>query len=233
MDDYYVGVDVQGSDDCPFCVIDDEGALVDYGWLPGGLSKGYSPTAASSRLSSRIDQFSAADHIYVGIDAPRCPLVKPRRHAFRNGRWQAMQTSAAGYGRHCEVVLKSLGVANPQWTPIKGSSPAWMQVGFSFYEELSSRKDTEVFEVFPSASYALLARQRAQSLRVSLPYSALERNRRDFIDAVVSGVTVRRFVRGRGYEVGGGDGMGTIILPTPLSAEERSSPVRDWPGRLS
>jgi len=36
------------------------------------------------------------------------------------------------------------------------------------------------------------------------------------IDARVAAVSVREFVEGRGTEVGGGDGLGTKILPRPL-----------------
>ena len=36
------------------------------------------------------------------------------------------------------------------------------------------------------------------------------------LDAWVAAATVREFVAGNGAEVGGGDGLGTIILPRPL-----------------
>jgi hypothetical protein len=36
------------------------------------------------------------------------------------------------------------------------------------------------------------------------------------IDSWVAAATLREFAEGRGDEVGGGDGLGTIILPRPL-----------------
>ena len=48
------------------------------------------------------------------------------------------------------------------------------------------------------------------------------------IDAFVSSVTVREFIRGKGTEVGNGDNLGSIVLPRPLSnllIEE----VLNWP----
>ena len=36
------------------------------------------------------------------------------------------------------------------------------------------------------------------------------------LDARVAAVTVQEFIAGRGSEAGGGDGLGTIILPRPL-----------------
>jgi hypothetical protein len=48
------------------------------------------------------------------------------------------------------------------------------------------------------------------------------------LDAMVAASTVREFVEGRGVEVGGGDGLGTIILPRPLP-DPVINEVLDWP----
>jgi len=48
------------------------------------------------------------------------------------------------------------------------------------------------------------------------------------LDAFVAAATVREFVHGRGCEVGGGDGLGTIVLPRPLP-EPVMSGVLAWP----
>jgi hypothetical protein len=48
------------------------------------------------------------------------------------------------------------------------------------------------------------------------------------LDAWVAAVTVREFVNGKGTEIGGGDGFGTIILPRPLS-DPVINEVLEWP----
>ena len=49
------------------------------------------------------------------------------------------------------------------------------------------------------------------------------------LDAWVAAATVKEFVNERGTEVGGGDGLGTIILPRPLP-DPIIEEVLDWPG---
>ena len=51
------------------------------------------------------------------------------------------------------------------------------------------------------------------------------------LDAWVAAATVREFVEGRGVEVGGGDGLGTIIIPRPLP-EPIIQEVLAWPERI-
>ncbi|MBN1458412.1 MAG: hypothetical protein JXA57_02675, partial [Armatimonadetes bacterium] len=52
---------------------------------------------------------------------------------------------------------------------------------------------------------------------------------RDMIDAVVAAMTVREFCSGRGCAVGGGDGLGTIVLPRALPVASTSMEVFKWP----
>jgi len=47
------------------------------------------------------------------------------------------------------------------------------------------------------------------------------------LDAVVAALTVREFKSGRGTEVGGGDGLGTIVLPRPVQNPIQA--VLNWP----
>ncbi|MDF7801722.1 hypothetical protein P4C99_19750 [Pontiellaceae bacterium B1224] len=47
------------------------------------------------------------------------------------------------------------------------------------------------------------------------------------LDAWMAAATVREFVEDRGMEVGGGDGLGSIILPRKL--ERPIGPVLHWP----
>ena len=50
---------------------------------------------------------------------------------------------------------------------------------------------------------------------------------KDMLDAAIGALTVREFEAGRGCEVGGGDGLGTIILPRPIP--EPIEAVLTWP----
>lgn len=52
---------------------------------------------------------------------------------------------------------------------------------------------------------------------------------KDMLDAYVAAATLREFLQGRGCEVGGGDGLGSIDLPRPLG-----TPIPDvlqWPAQ--
>ena len=49
------------------------------------------------------------------------------------------------------------------------------------------------------------------------------------LDAVVAAVTVHEFEAGRGAEVGGGDGLGTIVLPRAIAETETKPGVLIWP----
>lgn len=48
------------------------------------------------------------------------------------------------------------------------------------------------------------------------------------VDACMAAATVRETVLGRGEEVGGGDGFGTIVLPRPIE-NGRIAEVFVWP----
>jgi hypothetical protein len=126
-------------------------------------------------------------------------------------------------GRHCEVIIRALNLANPQWTPTKQATPGWMRVGFTLFEVLSP--DYETFEVFPSASYKML--DVASMPCITLPMRSFRRGPKDMLDAHVAALTVAEFKAGRGCEVGGGDGLGTIVLPRRI--EERYPAIHMWP----
>ena len=120
-------------------------------------------------------------------------------------------------------MVKAHGLANPQWTPLDGDAPGWMQVGFRIFRTLAGR--AQVHEVFPSASYAQL--ETAPEVRVSLSFEGFRPGPKDMLDAAVAALTVRELDAGRGVEVGGGDGLGTIALPRPLPGRVRG--VDAWP----
>ncbi len=130
-----------------------------------------------------------------------------------------------GNGRHCEIVISAHRLANPQWTPFEAAAPEWMKLGFQLFSALKGL--VTVYEVFPTASYALL--QGNTDIRINADFSACQPGPKDMLDAWVAAVTVREFVEGRGTEVGGGDGLGTIILPCP-QPEPVIDAVMEWPG---
>jgi predicted nuclease with RNAse H fold len=209
----YVGVDVQMNRGCPCAVL--AGDLTSYHseWL-------VSPKRIGSLVAELAHVFN---RVAVGIDAPRCPLTEPREHYWRGRKWHPRQPSEQGRGRHCEVVIAALKLANPQFTPLAGDCPQWMEIGFSLFSVLS--KHADVYEVFPTASYHQLVEDQKAQLSINLAGFAL--GPKDMLDAYVSAFTVHEFLAGRGTEVGGGDGYGTIVLPRPLSCEKCN--VLHWP----
>ena len=99
-----------------------------------------------------------------------------------------------------------------------------MKLGFKLFSTLEGH--ATVFEVFPSASYACL--QGNSNVRIDADFSACKPGPKDMLDAWVAAATVKEFIEGRGIEVGGGDGLGTIILPGTLP-EPIIKEVLAWP----
>jgi hypothetical protein len=98
-----------------------------------------------------------------------------------------------------------------------------MQLGFELFEELG--RDFSVYEVFPSASYAMFSGDSSAQMKVLL--GGFAPGPKDMLDAYVAAATTREFIQGRGSEVGGGDGLGSIILPRPIS--NPIAGVLTWP----
>jgi hypothetical protein len=71
-----------------------------------------------------------------------------------------------------------------------------------------------------------------RDVRVSTDFSACKPGPKDMLDALVAAATVRECAEGRGSEVGGGDGLGTIILPRRLP-EPVIEEILAWPGQRS
>lgn len=212
-----VGVDVQVSRGCPYAVVTDgpghDGVVVETGWV--GDAAGLRAVVARLAADAVVD---------VGIDAPRRPLPGPRAWGLEGGRWVRVQRDT---GRHAELVVKALGLANPQWTPQAGRAPPWMALGFSLFAALDGLPGVTTREVFPSASYRMFEAQGAP--RVTLPLGGFQPGPKDMLDAVVAAVGVREFIAGRGVEVGGGDGLGTIVLPRRLSSTQAAHAALSWP----
>jgi hypothetical protein len=217
MTDVFIGVDIQTARRCPYCVIDADGEVVQSGWL-----QSVPPQNCISELKDVLSRYGN-EAVAVGLDAPRCPLPTAREWYWRGGKWVRKQPEDVGNGRHCEVVIAAHRLANPQWTPWRGPFPEWMSLGFELFQALGN--DVTLHEVFPSASYSI-TRDDA-SIRTNIRLGDFAPHPKDMLDAVVAAVTVREFVQGRGCEVGGGDGFGTIVLPRPV--RDPIAEVMKWP----
>jgi len=220
-----IGVDVQHRRRCAFAVMNRRLQLADSGWLDGDT-----PSKIAADLLRRVrtveqhfDQRAA-----VGIDAPRMPIPAARAHYWdgTQQRWRNRRPAEKGRGRHCEIVIRALGYANPQWTPIQHQDiPPWMAIGFALFHVLADRP--HVYEVFPAASYE---RWRGRSSpQATIHFADFRDGPRDMLDACVAAVTVHEFLNGPGCEVGGGDGLGTIILPRPVPRPDSESQVFNYP----
>jgi hypothetical protein len=221
---FFIGIDVQISKGCSYFVIDKNAEVVSSGWANGSSHIDISRKLFNVALKITNDR----SEIAIAIDSPRMPLIKKRSLFWdrKKSVWRERRPHEKGHGRHCEVIVKSLGIANPQWTRMESECPDWMRLGFKIFEAM---KDFDyVFEVFPSASYYMLNKDR--DLKVKINFSGFSQGPKDMIDACVAAMTVYEFVHGRGSEVGGCDGLGTIILPRPLPG--KSSPeLFEWPGK--
>ena len=68
-----------------------------------------------------------------------------------------------------------------------------------------------------------------RDVAVTVDFAAFADGPKDVVDACVAAVTVREFEAGRGFAVGGGDGLGAIVLPRPPESGLDSAVLR-WPG---
>jgi hypothetical protein len=99
-----------------------------------------------------------------------------------------------------------------------------MQLGFALFFACE-KVGHKTHEAFPSASYYLLG---ATSARLTVDLGAFHLAPKDILDAYVAAYTVAEFIAGRGCEVGGGDGLGTIVLPRPLPRQVPPG-LMQWP----
>ncbi len=219
--DLYMGIDVQVNRGCSYFVFDQDLAYIDSGWVQG---EDFDETAALFKALVETLNPDGAKKVAVGIDASRMPLMELRSHHLNNGVWQESVTNKGKRGRHCEVVVKSLGLGNPQWTPLAEDAPQWMALGFAIFWALD--KVAHTYETFPSASYKML--EKDKNLQVAIPFAGFRRGPKDMLDACMCAVTVYEFAHGRGCEVGGGDGTGTIVLPRKVDGYD--SEALTWPG---
>jgi predicted nuclease with RNAse H fold len=99
-----------------------------------------------------------------------------------------------------------------------------MLLGFKLFSTLDDY--ATAYEVFPTASYTSLYGN--SDVRINADFSECKPGPKDMLDAMVAAVTVREFVAGNSVEVGGGDDLGTIILPRPLP-DRVIKEVLEWP----
>lgn len=160
----------------------------------------------------------------IGIDAPRRPLAVPRPWYWdsRHQNWRPRRRNERGFGRHCEVILRAHGLANPQWTPIDNEVPEWMKIGFNLYRLLDCYK--HLYEVFPSASYKQLCEQ-GMLCQVNLKCFVM--GTKDMLDAYIAAYTVREYLCQRGCAIGDGDSLGAIIMPRQIL--QPIEKVMQWP----
>ena len=213
----YIGIDIQLARDFSYVVMNEHAEVVENGWVP------------SEKAAAKIVHLADAHGVHaIGIDAPRMPLPAPRKHYWNGGAsaWRAKRASDRGHGRHCEVVVSACALARPQWTPIRNQTiPLWMMHGFALFSALEGA-GLSVEEVFPSAGYHMLTAD--PSARVDIPLTGFLPGPKDMLDAIIAAFSVREFVQERGCEVGGGDGLGTIVLPRPVD-HPKFDLVSEWP----
>lgn len=197
----FSGIDVQISRGCSYYIIDENKNYVTSGWIKENISQSFED------LFSRISH-NNTDEVAIEIDAPRMPIKKLRTRYFDRSKNIWIEKSKTSNGRECEVLLKSFNLANPQWTKSFSESPDWMKLGFEVFSVLN--KFPYVYEVFPSASYRMLEKEK---LNYELCLNDFASGVKDMLDASVAALTVYEYLNGRGCEVGGEDGLGTIVLP--------------------
>ena len=218
MHTHFVGIDVQTARPCACAVLRLDGASVGTTWH-----------AQVPELVAAIQEILASDAASlatcaIGIDSPRFPMNGAREHYWDGARqrWRSRSSTDTGHGRHCEVVVKSLGLANPQWTP-PGDAPDWMKLGFDLYKAFAE-SGAIVYEVFPSASYSQFQKV---PLTIQIDLSNFAIGPKDMLDAYVCAATIREYELGNGSAVGDGDRLGSIILPRRTA--ESNAGVLTWP----
>ena len=226
---FFVGIDVQIRRGCTYAVLDSEGSLIDSGWSDKWSFIRPSPIEQTIPVLVKvIEKYakSAPESVAVGIDAPRMPLPGKRKWYWerKSRSWRPRNSSEKGLGRHCEVIIKAHSIGNPQWTPLASNTKPWMDLGFRLFEALVDYP--QIYEVFPSASYTILQDNRDVNIRIN--FAQFVYNPKDMLDACIAAATVREFIQGRGEQVGGGDGFGTIVLPRPIT-DGRMEEIFIWP----
>ncbi len=161
------------------------------------------------------------EKVVVAIDAPRRYLTAPRQWRLDNaGAWADADLPS---GRHCEVVVRRLGLANPQWTPPATQPIPWVTLGQQVFAACDAAGFTTI-ECFPTASYTRFGQMDGVELNIPGRMFAHSRLAHDILDSCVAAMTADLFLAGNATELGGGDGYGTIVVPGVLHV-----PFAPWP----
>lgn len=213
----FIGIDISERRGCAVAAIDGSGRSVGTRCCDSTVSG----------VIAAVREIAGDTDVVIGVDSPRMPLARPRAWYWnkKTSNWRPRKQEERGWGRHCEVVISSLGLANPQWTPLLEDAPNWMRLGFELYKALG--QIGQVHEVFPSAAYSQLNVGPGPS--VQLTFAGFANGPKDMLDAYVGAVTVAEVEAGRGSAVGGGDQFGTIVLPRPTGSAPANLLV--WPAR--
>ena len=202
---YFAGIDVQVSRGCCYYIIDQNKKYIASGWIKENIPQTF------NNLLLEVSNKQPGT-ISIGIDAPRMPLKKLRTRYFDRKINAWIEKNKQSTGRECEVIIKSYNIANPQWTKTLEDSPQWMRLGYDIF--LALKEFPYVYEVFPSASYKMLDKEK---VRYELCIKHFTGGVKDMLDASVAAITVYEFINGRGCEVGGDDGLGSIVLPDKIT----------------
>lgn len=214
----FVGIDVSAKRGCGWAAIDASYETLKAGWVNPDSDKN-----VCASVLGVLRGLGEPTSLVVGIDAPRQPLEFKRRIKWHQTRgWIKTEPLI---GRHAELVIRALNLANPQWTPQQAVAPPWMRLGFELFRQIVPKYQT--MEVFPTASFTQL--KASTSPKLTLDFRAFSMGPKDILDAYTAAVTVAEFAAGRGSEVGGGDRLGTIVLPKPIAACDRK--LLEWPGK--
>lgn len=201
---FFAGIDVQVSRGCAYYVLDREKKWVAGGWIKEDIPAGF------EKLFYQLCS-GKNNRLAIGIDAPRMPLKKLRNRYFDKKQQCWELRDKLSIGRECEVVINAYRIGNCQWTNTLEKSPEWMQLGFSIFEALAVFPF--VYEVFPSASYRMLD---DKNISYEINLNGFKHGVKDMLDASVAAITVMEYISNNGCEVGGGDGLGTIVLPRKI-----------------
>ena len=200
----FAGIDVQISRGCCYYIIDQNKKYVVSGWINENIPQTF------NKLLLEVSN-NQPETISIGIDAPRMPIRKLRTRYFDRKINSWIEKAKQSVGRECEVIIKSYNITNPQWTKTLAESPEWMKLSSNIFSAL--KEFPYVYEVFPSASYKMLEKE---NLAYELCLNNFTGGVKYMLDASVAAITVYEFVNGRGCEVGGDDGLGTIVLPRKI-----------------
>lgn len=197
-----------------------ENLLVVAFYRDGGFVPPAEFITTAENLCDRISAIrrDAEEQVLVSIDAPRCYLTSPRKWRLheRGGRWVS-NPNEKGYGRHSDVLIRFLELANPIWTPVASDPQPWITFGQEVFAMCAAAGFTAI-ECFPSASYRCLGQMSGHTLAIpGEMFRTVQRDYYKFIphifDACVAAYTAELYRSGSATELGGGDGYGAIVVP--------------------